>query len=82
MTNRYSLEFKERAVRLVSAGQQEHGSEWSAMLSVAAKLGCSPETLRRWVRPGAWRQAGGYGVRRVQSVAGTGEGGSGVAPCE
>ena len=55
-TKQYSSEFKERAVRLVSTGQQEHSSEWAAMLSVAAKLGCSPETLRRWVRKEQGRQ--------------------------
>ena len=56
MTNRYSSEFKERAVRLVSTGQAEHSTEWSTMLSVAAKLGCSPETLRRWVRKAQGRE--------------------------
>ena len=56
MTKQYSTEFKERAVRLVGTGQQEHQSEWAAMLSVAAKLGCSPETLRRWVRKEQGRQ--------------------------
>ena len=29
---------------------REHGSQWSAIVSIAAKIGCSPETLRKWVR--------------------------------
>jgi len=49
-TTRYSEEVRERAVRLVFEQQREHGSEWAAIQSVAGKLGCTSETLRRWVR--------------------------------
>jgi transposase len=28
----------------------EHGSQWETIASVASKIGCSPETLRKWVR--------------------------------
>ena len=47
---RYSEEFRERAVRLVEEQQRDGGSQWAAMQSISAKLGCTAETLRRWVR--------------------------------
>ena len=47
---RYSAEVKERAVRLVQDSLADHKSQWSAICSIATKVGCSPETLRNWVR--------------------------------
>jgi transposase len=47
---RYSPEFRERAVWLVEELQKESHSQWSATQSMSQKLGCTPETLRRWVR--------------------------------
>lgn len=49
-SNRYSPEVRERAVRLVAEVQKDHSSQWSAIQSVAGKIGCTHETLRRWVR--------------------------------
>lgn len=49
-TKRYPEELRERAVRMVSELQAEHGSQWAAINSVAGKIGCTPESLRRWVR--------------------------------
>ena len=49
-SKRYAPEVRERAVRLVLEHQHEHESQWAAMISVAGKIGCSPETLRTWVR--------------------------------
>ena len=46
----YSPEVRERAVRLVLEQQQEHESQWAAIESIAGKMGCTAETLRRWVR--------------------------------
>lgn len=45
----YSPEVRERAVRLVLTGEHEHKSRWAAIQSVAAKIGCTPETLRSWI---------------------------------
>jgi transposase len=47
---RYSLVERERAVRLVFDQQGQHSSQWSAIQSIASKVGCTAETLRRWVR--------------------------------
>jgi len=49
-TKRYPKEIKERAVRLVSEHQNEYDSQWKAIVSVASKLGMTPETLRQWVK--------------------------------
>jgi len=47
---RYSPEVRERAVRMVFEHRDEYASEWSAMQSIAGKIGCTAETLRSWVR--------------------------------
>lgn len=58
--SRYSPEVKERAVRMVQEHAAEHPSQWAAMEAIAPKLGCTSETLRRWVRQ-AERDAGRRG---------------------
>jgi transposase len=47
---RYSPEVRERAVRLVFEHESEYESQWAAIGSVASKIGCTAETLRKWVR--------------------------------
>src|ERR1700722_5047488 len=48
--SKYPTEVRERAVRLVSEQQHAHGSEWAAITSIAEKMGCTAEPLRKWVR--------------------------------
>ena len=48
--SKYSPELRERAVRMVFEHAHEHPSQWPTIRSVAEKLGCTVEALRRWVR--------------------------------
>jgi transposase-like protein len=47
---KYSPEVIERSVRMVMEAKGEYDSQWAAIESIASKIGCTPETLRRWVR--------------------------------
>lgn len=48
-SSRYSPEVRERAVRMVEEHLEEYRSQWAAIQSIAQKIGCSAETLRKWV---------------------------------
>ena len=48
--SRYSQEVRERAVRMVFEHEGEYASQWEALQSIAEKIGCTAETLRKWVR--------------------------------
>jgi transposase len=49
-SKRCSREVRERAVRMVLEQQHAYASQWAAIVSFAGKIGCTPETLRSWVR--------------------------------
>ena len=49
-SKRYPPELRERAVRMVFEHEGQHESQWATIESIAPKVGCTTETLRRWVR--------------------------------
>src|SRR3954454_23504897 len=59
--NRYSAEVRARAVRMVVEHGADHASQWAAIGSIAAKIGCTAETLRGWVRQAERDQGGRAG---------------------
>ena len=50
MKNTYSPEIRQRAVHLYPEQRSEDPTQWAAMVSIASKFGCTPETLRTWIK--------------------------------
>ena len=48
--NRFPPEVRQRAIRMVLENQKTYNSQWPAICSIAPKIGCTPETLRIWIR--------------------------------
>lgn len=48
--NRFPPEVRQRAIRMVLESQNTYNSQWAAICSIAPKIGCTPETLRIWIR--------------------------------
>ncbi|HIA2832187.1 TPA: IS3 family transposase [Escherichia coli] len=58
---RFSPEVRQRVVRMVLESQSEYDSQWATICSIAPKIGCTPETLRVWVRQHERDTGGGDG---------------------
>ncbi|MCZ5816173.1 IS3 family transposase [Escherichia coli] len=58
---RFFPEVRQRAIRMVLESQDEYDSQWAAICSIAPKIGCTPETLRVWVRQHERDTGGGDG---------------------
>ena len=49
-STKFSPEVRDRAVRMVAEQRGEHESQWGAIVSIAGKIGATPQTLLNWVR--------------------------------
>jgi len=49
-SKRYSPEIRERAVRMLFEHEKDYESRWAALVSISGKIGCTPETLRSWIK--------------------------------
>ena len=64
--SRYSPEFRQRAVHLFQEQEQHHPSKWAALNAIAGKVGCTAETLRKWVKQAEINQGQREGLSRSE----------------
>ena len=57
-TNKFSPEVRARAVRMVLDHERDHASRWTAIVSIAGKIGCTSQTLNEWVKKAERGQPG------------------------
>ena len=50
MRNKFSLEVRARAVRMVLENESDYSSRWAAITSISSKIGCVPQTLSSWIK--------------------------------
>ena len=67
-SSRFTPEQRARAIRLVAEAKSDYPSEWAAIESVAAKLGASGETVRKWIRQSQVNEGQRPGVTSVEAA--------------
>lgn len=65
--SKFPKEVRERSVRLVLESQSEHTSQWAAVQSVAAKIGCSAQTFNNLVNKALTDRGERAGLRSSDS---------------
>ena len=65
-TSKFTPELRERAVRMVLEHRADHSSQWATIESIAPKIGCTPQTLLKWIQRAEIDQGTRYGVTTAE----------------